>query len=139
MLNPINHTNTRAGVYKYKIEPYVMAADVYSEPPHIGRGGWSWYTGSAAWIYRTGIEWILGLTVTENILWMNPCIPDDWIGFKIKYQHGSSRYTISVTNVNSSGNKAKIIELDGQIISEDKGIPLIDDNKEHLVKISYHK
>jgi cyclic beta-1,2-glucan synthetase len=139
MLNPINHTNTRAGVYKYKIEPYVVAADIYSEPPHVGRGGWSWYTGSAAWIYRTGIEWILGLTVTENTLWINPCIPDDWKGFTVKYKHGSAKYIVSVTNVNSTGNKVKVIELDGQIIPEDKGIPLIDDNREHLVNISYQK
>ena len=78
LLNPINHASTRAGVYRYKVEPYVVAADIYAEPPHVGRGGWTWYTGSAGWMYRAGIEWILGLRLRGTRLYLDPCIPRAW-------------------------------------------------------------
>jgi cyclic beta-1,2-glucan synthetase len=81
LINPINHTATRAGVLRYKVEPYVVAADVYSVAPHVGRGGWTWYTGSADWLYRAGIESILGLVVKGESLLFNPCIPAAWPGF----------------------------------------------------------
>ncbi len=135
MLNPINHTNSRSGVHKYKIEPYVMAADIYSEPPHLGRGGWSWYTGSASWMYRAGIEWLLGLTLEENILKINPCVPEYWQEFTIYYQHESSSYEINVHNQYHLSNTTKNIELDGQAISLE-GIPLTNDGKKHIVKIT---
>jgi cyclic beta-1,2-glucan synthetase len=136
MLNPINHTNTRSGVYKYKVEPYVVAADIYSEHPHVGRGGWTWYTGSAAWLYRSGIEWILGLTFTENTLWINPCIPDHWQGFTANYLHESNTiYKISVINTNSLTDRTKTITLDGQTILSGMGIPLVDDGQDHLVQV----
>ncbi len=126
MLNPINHTNTRSGVHKYKIEPYVIAADIYSEPPHQGRGGWSWYTGSSGWMYRAGIEWLLGLTLVEgNLLKINPSIPEYWHEFTIYYQHESTSYEIHVINQHHSSNSIQEIE----------GIPLIDDGKEHVIKI----
>jgi cyclic beta-1,2-glucan synthetase len=147
MLNPINHSNTRLGAHKYKLEPYVMAGDVYSEAPHTGRGGWSWYTGSAAWMYRAGIEWILGLTLENNILKLNPCIPDYWDEFTIYYQHESSSYEITVHNKQSSlkhvletdtqnavSSQRNRIELDGEIIHGD-GIPLINDGIKHFVKL----
>lgn len=134
MLNPINHTNTRSGVHKYKIEPYVMAADIYSEPPHVGRGGWSWYTGSASWMYRAGIEFLLGLSVENDQLKINPCIPEYWQEFTIYYEHESSSYEINVSNQNHSSNKVEKIELDGQILNSET-IPLINDAKKHLVKI----
>jgi cyclic beta-1,2-glucan synthetase len=147
MLNPINHSNTRLGAHKYKLEPYVMAGDVYSEAPHTGRGGWSWYTGSAAWMYRAGIEWILGLTVENNILKLNPCIPDYWDGFTIYYQHESSSYEITVHNKQTSlkhvletdtqnivSSERRTIELDGEIIIGD-GVPLVNDGVKHLVKL----
>ena len=135
MLNPINHTNTRAGVHKYKIEPYVIAADIYSEPPHIGRGGWSWYTGSASWMYRAGIECLLGLTLEQNLLKINPCIPEYWQEFTIYYQHESSSYEITVHNQNHLSNSVQKIELDGQTIASE-GIPLVNDGKKHSVKIT---
>ena len=75
MLNPINHANTRAGIHRYKVEPYVACADVYSMPPHVGRGGWTWYTGSAGWMYRAGLEWILGFRLRGKTLLIDPCIP----------------------------------------------------------------
>ncbi|MGH7487870.1 MAG: GH36-type glycosyl hydrolase domain-containing protein, partial [bacterium] len=74
LLNPINHASTRAGVYRYKVEPYVVAADIYAESPHVGRGGWTWYTGSAGWMYRAGIEWILGFRLRGSVLHLDPCI-----------------------------------------------------------------
>ncbi len=134
MLNPINHASTRAGTHKYKVEPYVLAADIYSEPPHIGRGGWTWYTGSAAWFYRAGIESILGLKVTGKFLWMDPCIPEHWPCFTIDYQHGLTSYKISVTNSKDHCSKGiKTMELDGQELIG--AIPLVDDGLEHQVYI----
>ena len=136
MLNPINHAGTRAGVHRYKVEPYVIAADVYSEPPHVGRGGWTWYTGSAGWMYRAGIESILGLQVEGNILHINPCIPNYWENFTVNYQHKSTHYEIFVENPNSVSNGVQKIELDDNpIILVKGGIPLTDDKKVHTVKI----
>lgn len=136
MLNPINHSNTRAGVHRYKVEPYVIAADVYSEPPHVGRGGWTWYTGSAGWMYRAGIESTLGLQVEGNILHINPCIPNYWGNFTINYQHGKTQYEIFVENPNLVSTGVIKIELDGNpIISVKDGISLTDDKKNHRVKV----
>src|SRR5256886_2186064 len=98
LLNPINHTNSRAGVSRYKVEPYVVAADIYAERPHIGRGGWTWYTGSAGWMYRAGIEWILGFRLRRSELHFDPCIPRAWRGFEITFRYHSSRYEIVVEN-----------------------------------------
>ena len=98
LLNPINHASTRAGVYRYKVEPYVVAADIYAEPPHVGRGGWTWYTGSAGWMYRAGIEWILGVRLRGTRLYLDPCIPRAWRGFEITFRYHSSRYEIVVEN-----------------------------------------
>ena len=83
LLNPINHASTRASVHRYKVEPYVVAADVYSVPPHVGRGGWTWYTGSAGWMYRAGLESILGLRLQGAFLLLAPCIPKHWPRFDI--------------------------------------------------------
>ena len=90
MLNPINHTRTPADVERYKVEPYVVAADVYTHPPHIGRGGWTWYTGSAAWMYRLGLESILGLRRRGEHLAVAPCVPATWDGFVVRWRHGRS-------------------------------------------------
>ena len=92
MLNPMRRTTTRADVQRYKVEPYVVAADVYSEAPHAGRGGWTWYTGSAGWLYRAGLEWILGFRVRENRLTLAPCVPPDWPGFT--HPLPTSRHTL---------------------------------------------
>ncbi len=100
LLNPINHASTRAGIHRYKVEPYVVCADVYSAESHVGRGGWTWYTGSAAWMYRTAVEGILGINLRGNFLSIEPCIPRAWSGFEITYKHGSSRYHIAVDNPN---------------------------------------
>ena len=81
LLNPINHARTRAEVHRYKVEPYVIAADVYAAKPHVGRGGWTWYTGSAGWMQRAGVESILGLRLRGDALELDPCIPKSWPGF----------------------------------------------------------
>src|SRR2546427_4832735 len=98
MLNPVNRAASRAGVYAYKVEPYVVAGDIYAEPPHVRRGGWTWYTGAAGWMYRAGLESMLGLTKRGGLLYVDPCIPPHWPGFRIRYRHGITDYEISVEN-----------------------------------------
>lgn len=96
LLNPINHGNTPAGIERYKVEPYVVAADVYSVAPHVGRGGWTWYTGSAGWMHRAGIEGILGIRREGKELVINPCIPASWQGFEATVNLANTRYAIRV-------------------------------------------
>ena len=98
MLNPVNHARSRTAAQRYRVEPYVTTGDVYSQPPHVGRGGWSWYSGSAAWMYRVGLEWILGLRVKNNTLHIDPCIPSHWPGFEATVRHGEASYEIHVEN-----------------------------------------
>ena len=97
MINPINHTRTLKECSIYKTEPYVMSADVYSVNPHAGRGGWSWYTGAAGWYYKAGLEYILGFRKRQDMLYINPCIPNHWERFNIEYRYGSAKYNINVT------------------------------------------
>jgi cyclic beta-1,2-glucan synthetase len=119
------------------VEPYVAVADVYSEPPHVGRGGWSWYTGSSGWLYRAGLEWILGLAVRGETLRIDPCIPRDWQGFTISYRHKTTRYEISVENPNGVMRGVVSLELDGDALpAAEKTVPLQDDGGEHIVKIT---
>ena len=118
LLNPVNHAATPAGVDRYKVEPYVIAADVYSEPPHVGRGGWTWYTGSAGWMYRAGVESILGLRLKGAFLLLDPCIPKHWPRFDMVFRHGSTRYEIAVENPDGAGLGIISAELDGEILSE---------------------
>ena len=98
LLNPINHARTRADVHRYKVEPYVVAADIYASAPHVGRGGWTWYTGSAGWMQRAGIESILGLTIRGAFLHLDPCIPKSWATFEMTVRRQSARYEITVDN-----------------------------------------
>ncbi|MFZ4700244.1 MAG: GH36-type glycosyl hydrolase domain-containing protein [Candidatus Methylumidiphilus sp.] len=127
MLNPISRTTTRTGVYAYKVEPYVLAADVYAEPPHVRRGGWTWYTGAAGWYYRAGMEWILGLQVRSGQLLFDPCIPKAWRSYTISYQHHNTRYAITVENPDGVTRGVALIELDGQHQLNGNGIALQDD------------
>jgi cyclic beta-1,2-glucan synthetase len=132
ILNPINHSSTRAGSHRYKVEPYVVCADVYSAPQHIGRGGWTWYTGSAGWMYRTAIEGILGINLRGPILSINPCIPRAWTGFEINYKHGSSRYRIVVENPRGVSRGIVRASLDGEELSRTQcEIKLVDDGRNH--------
>src|SRR4029434_6291652 len=110
LLNPANKARTPEETARYRAEPYVVAADVYSTPAHVGRGGWSWYTGSASWMYRIGIEWLLGFQLRGNTLTFNPHIPKTWNGFDITYRYYQSTYAIHVEN---RGGGKLILELDG--------------------------
>jgi cyclic beta-1,2-glucan synthetase len=134
LLNPILHGDTTEKTEKYRVEPYVVAADVYSVAPHVGRGGWSWYTGSASWMYRLGIERLLGLKRKGNRLEFAPRIPDDWRGYEVTYRDGETVYSISVHNPQGVNGEVAQIKLDGHIVSEDHLI-LQNDGIHHEVHI----
>ncbi|HUP02320.1 MAG TPA: glucoamylase family protein [Gemmatimonadota bacterium] len=149
ILNPINHGSTRAGIHRYKVEPYVSVADVYAEPPHVGRGGWTWYTGSAGWMYRAGVEWILGFRLRGATLHLDPCIPRDWPGFEISFRYHSARYEVAVENPAGVMRGVRQVELDGDEVAaparsagdgsgapaEGARIPLVDDGNRHKVRV----
>jgi cyclic beta-1,2-glucan synthetase len=136
LLNPISHADTPEKAARYKVEPYVIAADIYSIPPHTGSGGWTWYTGSSGWMYRLGIEAILGIKRMGNSLNINPCIPQDWPGFKVDYRFGTAHYKISVENLKGAnrGMSRGLVSLDGKFLPGNL-IPLIDDGQTHEVHI----
>ncbi len=132
ILNPINHASTRAGIHRYKVEPYVACADVYSSAQHVGRGGWTWYTGSAGWMYRTAVEGILGINLRGRTLSIDPCIPRAWAGFEVTYKYGSSRYRIAVENPNGVSRGVVRATLDGrEIPGQPCDITLVDDGSYH--------
>jgi cyclic beta-1,2-glucan synthetase len=132
IMNPVNHTGTRAGIHRYKVEPYVVCADVYSAPQHLGRGGWTWYTGSAGWMYRTAVEGILGLHLRGDSLILDPCIPRAWSAFEITYKFGASRYRIAVENPNGVSRGITRASLDGrEIPAAPCEIALVDDGRYH--------
>jgi cyclic beta-1,2-glucan synthetase len=136
LLNPINHARTRADVLRYKTEPYVVAADIYAVAPHVGRGGWTWYTGSAGWMQRAGIESILGLRVLGQSLRIDPCIPKAWPGFGILFRHRSANYDIRVENPRGVSTGVVLAELDGKAPTGDLTLfPLADDGATHLIKV----
>ncbi|HLA09122.1 MAG TPA: glucoamylase family protein [Pyrinomonadaceae bacterium] len=134
LLNPINHSSTRAGLHKYKVEPYVAVGDVYAVPPHTGRGGWTWYTGSAGWMYRAGLESILGFQLSGAELRMDPCIPRWWRDFSITYRRGQTTYSIKVENPLGINRGVASVELDGDSLA-DQVIPLLDDGQTHNVRV----
>ena len=136
MMNPINHGCTRAGMHRYKVEPYVAAADIYAVPPHTGRGGWTWYTGSAGWMLRAGLESILGLRVRGDRLLIDPCIPRHWPGFKISFKYGSSRYEIQVDNPERVSRGIKSVVVDGTMLQNAMAILLADDGMQHSALIT---
>jgi cyclic beta-1,2-glucan synthetase len=136
ILNPINRTSTRAGVHRYKGEPYVAAADVYAEYPHVGRGGWTWYTGSAGWMYRAGLESLLGFRLRGAVLHLDPCIPRAWPRFEIAFRYHASRYEITVENPRGVTRGISTIEVDGILLtSPEAGIPLIGDGATRRVRV----
>ncbi len=134
IVNPINHASTRAGVHRYKVEPYVMAADVYTEPPHVGRGGWTWYTGSAGWMYQAGLESILGFRLRGTTLVIDPCIPRAWREYRIDFRYHSTRYQIVVENPQGVSRGVASAELDGRPLGG-AAIPLADDGATHRVRV----
>jgi len=134
MINPINHALSAQAVSVYKVEPFVMAADVYAVSPHIGRGGWTWYSGSAGWMYRLVIESLLGIIVEADKLYFKPCIPAEWEGFKVNYRFKETNYHINI--VQSKNNQSLAITLDGELVSEGF-IALVDDNRGHFVELTF--
>jgi cyclic beta-1,2-glucan synthetase len=132
MINPLTHTRTPEEVATYQVEPYVVAADVYTAEGHLGRGGWTWYTGSASWMYRVGLEAILGFTKRGDRLRMEPSVPPAWPEFTIEYRHGGSVYTIVVRR---SGESDGAVTLDGVELGDGE-IPLVDDGATHAVLVT---
>ncbi len=139
LINPVNHTATRAGVLRYKVEPYVVAADVYSVAPHVGRGGWTWYSGSAGWLYRAGVESILGLRVKGDFLVIDPCIPKDWPGFDMTLKYRGAVYEISVSNAEGVSRGVSAVEIDGVAQPPWEGsarLRLHNDGITHVVRLT---
>ena len=138
LINPVNHTASRAGVHRYKVEPYVVAADVYSVAPHVGRGGWTWYTGSAGWLYRAGIEAILGLRLQGDVLAIDPCIPKAWPGFEMTLRYRGAVYEIAVLNPGgvSRGVVAAEIGGDPQPVAEGRVQIRLRDGGSYAVRVT---
>jgi cyclic beta-1,2-glucan synthetase len=134
MLNPLTHTATPKAVQTYQVEPYVVAADVYTANGHLGRGGWTWYTGSASWMYRVGLEAILGFGKRGDTLVIDPCVPAGWQKFSIEYRFGTAVYEIDVQRPGDLRQAGSIVTLDGRELSGTR-IPLLDDGKRHSVVV----
>ena len=134
LLNPINHATTLAEVDLYKVEPYVVCGDVYGVAPHTGRGGWTWYTGSAGWMYRVALEAILGIRPAGDSLLVDPCIPEWWPGYEITYRHQSATYRIVVENPSHTGCGVLSVTVDGKPTSDGQ-VPLRDDGQVHDVRV----
>jgi len=136
LLNPINHARTRSEVFRYKVEPYVIAADVYARPPHTGRGGWTWYTGSGGWMQRAGVESILGARLFGDTLALDPCIPKTWPRFEMTLRYRSARYEIVVENPDGVSQGFVFAEADGTAIAgRPLRLKLQDDGRTHRVVV----
>lgn len=134
LLNPINHAATRAGLHRYKVEPYVVAADIYAAAQHTGRGGWTWYTGAAAWMYRAGLESMLGFRLRGNLLTVEPCIPRSWPGYEVTYRRGKTVYHIRVENPHGVNVGVESVELDNRQLLLNE-VPLQADGTLHEIRI----
>ena len=133
LINPINHARSPEETEVYKVEPYVVAADVYAVAPHIGRGGWTWYTGSAAWMYRLLVESLLGLKLEAGALRFNPCLPAGWKGFSMRYRHSETTYHIKVVQTQTDTGETEVT-ADG-VEQKDGTVRLVDDRREHAVQV----
>ena len=133
MINPVNHAKSPDAIAVYKTEPYVVAADVYALAPHTGRGGWSWYTGSAGWMYQFIVESLLGLRLEADQLHFSPCVPADWNSFEVRYRYRQTVYHITVlqTSVADGGPRLALdgVELPGP------AVPMVDDRRQHAVEV----
>ncbi len=134
MLNPVNHTRTPADVERYQAEPYVVAGDVSAHPAHAGRGGWSWYTGAAGWMYRAGLESILGLERRGTSFEVDPCIPSSWPEYKIVWRFRRTQYEIVVSNPERQCRGVRSTEMDGSPV-DPRSIPLVDDGATHRIRV----
>jgi len=133
LINPIRHGDSEAAIQKYKVEPYVVAADVYLNPQHAGRGGWTWYTGSAGWMYRLITESFLGLHLEVDQLRFAPCLPADWPTLKIHYRYRETFYHITFRNF-GGGKIVKRVAADG-VDQPDGILRMNDDRQEHLIEV----
>jgi cyclic beta-1,2-glucan glucanotransferase len=134
MINPINHARTEGEAERYKTEPYVIAGDVYVHPAHAGRGGWTWYTGAAGWMYRAGLESILGLRRRGSSFELDPCIPSSWSEYEITWRFGASRYEITVANPERRCRGIAEAVLDDKPVDA-AAIPLVDDGATHRLRV----
>jgi cyclic beta-1,2-glucan synthetase len=134
MLNPLTHSESAEAAATYRVEPYVVAADVYTAEGHVGRGGWTWYTGSASWMYRVGLESLLGFRKRGDTLTIDPRVPESWDEFVIEYRHVTSRYTIVVRQPGLLATRGAVVTIDGEVV-EDGVITLMDDGAEHRVEV----
>jgi cellobiose phosphorylase len=133
MINPINHSTSREEANVYKVEPYVATSDVYALFPHVGRGGWTWLTGSAAWMYRLILESLLGMSINMDIITFEPCVPVGWEEFKIRYLFQETVYRITVRQTSKKVEDASVT-IDG-FARPGSVIHLINDHQEHLVEV----
>jgi cellobiose phosphorylase len=134
IINPVNHGKSATAMATYKVEPYVVAADVYALSPHTGRGGWTWYTGSAGWMYRLITESLLGLRLEVDRLHIEPCLPAGWEGFKMHYRYRETVYHISI--VQGAGDAKITVDEE---VRTDQAIPLVDDRRDHNVEVRLRK
>jgi cellobiose phosphorylase len=137
LINPINHASSAQAVATYKVEPYVVAADVYAVAPHTGRGGWTWYTGSAGWMYRLILESLLGLKLEVDKLRFAPCLPPGWDTFKLDYRYRETLYRISVVQTQAAEGRTGVT-LDG-VAQQDGAVTLVDDRLEHAAEVSIQR
>jgi cellobiose phosphorylase len=144
MLNPVNHGSTPDAIERYKVEPYVMCADIYGVSPHTGRGGWTWYTGAAGWMYRLTVETLLGLQLEVDHLRIAPCIPADWDTYTIHYRYRETVYHITIRQISDSPGRVPHVKVDGVVVDEtgidqlvrpQARIPLVDDQQAHYVEV----
>jgi cyclic beta-1,2-glucan synthetase len=135
LVNPVNHARTREQAQVYKVEPYVVAADVYSVPPHVGRGGWTWYTGSSGWMYRAGLEAILGLRREGDHLMVSPCLPPEWRHATVRQRVGGSVYEVVYEADEGWPRRLARVELDGVATAVPGRVPLVDDGGRHQVRV----
>ncbi|MEO8347021.1 MAG: glycosyl hydrolase family 65 protein, partial [Betaproteobacteria bacterium] len=137
MIDPVNHAKSAEAVAVYKTEPYVLASDVYAFAPHVGRGGWTWYTGSAGWMYQFIVESLLGLRLRADKLHFAPCLPANWTMFKLHYRYRETDYDISVLQISATDGEPRVT-LDG-VERKDRTIPLVDDRRKHVVTVSMYR
>ena len=124
MINPIEHARTKEMAKKYEAEPYVIPADIYGANNLAGKGGWTWYTGSSSWYYKAGIEYILGLKIKNNVMYIKPCIPKDWKVYSIRYKWKNTLYNIVIENPNGKSTEVSKILVDGVNVDVQNGIRL---------------
>ena len=136
LVNPVRHAGSPAAIARYKVEPYVIAADVYSVPPHTGRGGWTWYTGSAGWFYRLIAESFMGLILEVDRLRFAPCLPADWPSSEIRYRHCETQYHITLRNLSGNWGGRQVVILDG-VEQPDAFVPLQRDRRDHTVEVRF--